>query len=333
MGSMSRYMSDLTVGESGRVTSESHSDWKGETDTPGLLGAFFGGADVEVGGSHNAHSNRDFAYELRRHAEGSTERSVEATRTASSVSIGEVSTHHHAEGESETHLEATSRTFSNPNTCHAVTYLFYRINKPQVITFKITSIERRVVDVAAPSRVVERPLGVTSKLAILPDGVRASAGDRLDVEERERESVQHRLSGTPYTLAAMPIAARFNAAASSTQTAVPLTATIRRDALNAVDDDLDRAGLIDKKTGEMTADARRELELTVETSLPTPGIYVRGCIDECATCEPALMEKIRLDLERRRLENRMLERQIELLDQAQEYRCCPGDGDDDDNDE
>lgn len=30
-----------------------------------------------------------------------------------------------------------------------------------------------------------------------------------------------------------------------------------------------------------------------------------------------------LDLERKALENQLLKRQIDLLDKAQEYRCCP----------
>src|SRR5256885_10310338 len=32
-----------------------------------------------------------------------------------------------------------------------------------------------------------------------------------------------------------------------------------------------------------------------------------------------------LDLERKRLENELLKRKIELLDRSQEYRCCPDD--------
>jgi hypothetical protein len=35
------------------------------------------------------------------------------------------------------------------------------------------------------------------------------------------------------------------------------------------------------------------------------------------------MRAIELDLERKALENELLKRRIELLDQAQEYRCCP----------
>jgi len=47
-----------------------------------------------------------------------------------------------------------------------------------------------------------------------------------------------------------------------------------------------------------------------------------------------LQRKMQLELTRQDLENKLLARQIELLDKAQEYRCCPPgpaapDGDDD----
>jgi hypothetical protein len=50
---------------------------------------------------------------------------------------------------------------------------------------------------------------------------------------------------------------------------------------------------------------------------------VRGCINDCDICEPARRKEIELDLERKALENQLLKRQIDLLDKAQEYRCCP----------
>jgi hypothetical protein len=52
-------------------------------------------------------------------------------------------------------------------------------------------------------------------------------------------------------------------------------------------------------------------------------MLVRGCLDDCDICEPALMREIELDLERRALENELLKRRIEILHNAQEYRCCP----------
>lgn len=58
-------------------------------------------------------------------------------------------------------------------------------------------------------------------------------------------------------------------------------------------------------------------------SLPTPGVIVKGCLDDCETCEPSLEKEIELEIERRKLENDRLKRAIELMDQDQEHRCCP----------
>ena len=69
-----------------------------------------------------------------------------------------------------------------------------------------------------------------------------------------------------------------------------------------------------------------------EIALPTAAIIVKGRLDECNTCEPELARALDLDLQRKHLENELLKRQIELLDKAQEYRCCP-DGDEDDGPE
>ena len=60
-----------------------------------------------------------------------------------------------------------------------------------------------------------------------------------------------------------------------------------------------------------------------KSSLPTPGVLVKGCLDDWAICEPNLEQEIALDLNRKELQNKLLERQIELLDKSQEYRCCP----------
>jgi hypothetical protein len=50
---------------------------------------------------------------------------------------------------------------------------------------------------------------------------------------------------------------------------------------------------------------------------------VKGCLDECSVCEPEVEQKIQLELKRMDLENQLLQKKIDLLDKAQEYRCCP----------
>jgi hypothetical protein len=51
---------------------------------------------------------------------------------------------------------------------------------------------------------------------------------------------------------------------------------------------------------------------------------VKGCLDTCSICEPEVEQKIKLELQRMDLENKLLQKKIDLLDKAQEYRCCPG---------
>lgn len=66
-----------------------------------------------------------------------------------------------------------------------------------------------------------------------------------------------------------------------------------------------------------------ELSFERVSSLPTPGMLVKGCLDSCDVCEPALEKEIQLDLERKQLQNELLKKQIALLEKSQEYRCCP----------
>jgi hypothetical protein len=97
----------------------------------------------------------------------------------------------------------------------------------------------------------------------------------------------------------------------------------RKAALEQVDKDLTEEGLLDKVGGAVSPKAQASFSWERTLQLPTPGILVKGYLDECDICEPALQKQIELELERKDLENKLLARQIDLLDKAQEYRCCP----------
>ena len=121
-----------------------------------------------------------------------------------------------------------------------------------------------------------------------------------------------------------PALGAFNPPTFATATGVePLSAEVRAEALKAVDQDLVKAGLLDKVGGNVTKDKVTEVSFENKFSLPTAGVLVRGCLDECNICEPALEKEIELDLERKRLENERLKREIALMDKDQEHRCCP----------
>lgn len=324
---MATAMSDLDIVESSRSSSSFHES---SVSGGGGLGVDLG--IIEIGGSasgssYNADSTSEFARSVSQHAESSSRHMEVATRAQSSTSVGEVQTRSHREGESEDHFESNSRVFSNPNTCRAITYLFHKIDKCQELTFELVAIERVAQDPIAPTTVKPRPFVPTSTVAVLPRPVLASASERLRIEQADRESLQARLGAKaavglpPAAFARMP-APQF-----------ALTEQLKRAAIRQVDEELVEAGLLDKETGEPTKEARRRFEWEREIKLPTPGVLVRGCLDECDICEPELHRRIELELERKALENRLLERRIELLEKEQEYRCCPDHEDANENDD
>ena len=329
MSSMDRFMSDLSVRDDIDADRSSSGSFKTDGSTSGAIETFFAGASVSVNGSYNSSSTFDFLRELSSHAESSHERSVEATRAASSVAIGEVQTRNHAEGESESTFEASTRTISNPNRCHAVTYFAYQINKTQTIRFKVLAITRRVIDPAGDSKVTLQPPRFAGEVSVIPQAVLATDAKRISTESVARASFVADRAGTISSggdisgvAGGVQLATRTLAVQRLTA-AQPLSDQARQRALQAVDKELVAAGLLDRVGGNVNPKLVAELSFERHSCLPTPAILVKGCIDECNVCEPAREEEIKLELERKALENKLLAKQIELLEKSQEYRCCP----------
>jgi hypothetical protein len=327
MTALRTFMSDEEVVDRGNDRSSSSGSWDFHGDASGGIGFFSVSADTNARGSHNAESTRDYLREHRAHAEMSDHQSVEATRKAHSLSIGEVSTRTHIEGESEDHFESSSRVFSNPNHCHAITFLFYRINKTETIKFELLSIERRVIDPAAPMPIPANPIRPVGQIATIPQEVPATSATRLEAEGRGLQSVAlyaqaagaGQVAGGRLALASLtaaPLAAQLG-------TQEPLPQARRAAALLEVDRRLLEAGLIEELGGAVSKRTQTEISYERKTSIPTAGVIVKGCMDECNICEPDVQKKMTLEVERMELENQLLKRQIELLEQSQEYRCCP----------
>lgn len=318
------FMSDISVRDSGSASSSNRGSAKGHAGTSGAIQSFFGGATVDVSGSYEASSTSAFLRELSQHASSSDRRAEMGTRAANSVSVGEVSTRTHTEGESEDHFESASREFSNPNRCHAVTFFFYQINKTQTVRFKIVAIQRRVIDPAADTRVTNNPFVANGDVSAIPNAVLATDTNRLQVEEIGRASELARLradaSGSGSTIGQRAGFATSRFVAAEVPPQIPEAAKAR--ALAQVDQALQKEGLLDKQ-GKVTDQIVTELSFERISSLPTPGLLVKGCLDDCDICEPALDKAIELDLERKALENELLKKQIALLEKSQEYRCCP----------
>jgi hypothetical protein len=333
MSSWSDFMSDVTVRDSGRSsnTNQGHFDTHGETS--GALASIFGSPSIDVSGNYNSSSTNEFLRELSQHARSSHRRAEMGSRVASSISIGEVQTRTHVEGESEEHFESSSREFTNPNKCHAVTFFFYRINKSQTVKFTLESIERRVIDPAANTRVTNNAFQSRGNVAVIPTGVLATDSKRLEVENVGRAAGNAEL----LTNAGVGVRNTFNPALdvfgpavfTATRGVEPLPADVRTEALKAVDTDLVRAGLLDKVGGNVVKDKVTEISFEATFSLPTAGLLVKGCLDDCNICEPEREREIELDLERKQLENERLKREIALMDKDQQHRCCPGENEED----
>ena len=322
MSSLRSFMSDQNSQDNGSTRSTDQGSWDFHGDASGSIGFMSASADANANGSHNSESTFEYLQQHSAQARMADNLSVESTRKAHSMSVGEVSTRAHQQGETEDQYEASSREFANPNACHALTFLFYRINKIETMSFELVAIERRVLDPAAPAPLLANPIRTVGAVAVMPQEVPATTAKRLEIESRglQSEALYAQDRASPSALQS-----RFNLAALAVPVNVqtPLPDDVRKAALAEVDKQLVERKLLDPKADDFSADARAKFEYTRDTSLPTAGVIVKGCFDECNICEPELQKKTQLELTGLDLQNQLLQRQIELLDKAQEYRCCP----------
>ena len=177
MTATQKYLADASAAQSGHAESSSEGHWDFHGDAHGSVNPFSlsASASTNASGNHNNHSVADFLNQQKTHVQSSATQAVDATRKAHSISIGEVSSRTHVQGESEDHFEASSREFTNYNKCHAVTYMFYRLNKKQKITLELVAIERRVLDDNAPVGGVLQPGAAKPPIALVPQDIPATA--------------------------------------------------------------------------------------------------------------------------------------------------------------
>jgi hypothetical protein len=318
MRAIRSFMFDASATDQGSARDAEQGSWDFHGDADGSLGFFSASANASARGSHNAQSTRDYLDEHKQHASSSDNQAVDATRMAHSMSIGEVSTRTHTEGQSEDHFESSSREFSNPNSCHAITFLFYRINKTQTMKFSLEAIERRVLDPVAPSQIVSNPFKSRNQISVISQAITATRKNRLEVESTARQSVIQNVKVAPSDSAT---GQKLFALELGDQQ--PLNRVLREQVLKEVDAQLVAEGLLDKVGGQVSDQAKSNYSFDHQSSLPTAGVIVKGCLDDCNVCEKTKQQEIALNLEHKRLENELLKKQIELLEKSQEYRCCP----------
>jgi hypothetical protein len=316
MTATQKYLADASAAQSGHAESSNEGHWDFHGDAEGSIGIFSlsASASTNASGNHNSSSVSDYLNQQRTHVQSAASQAVSATRKAHSVSVGEVSSRTHIEGESEDHFEASSREFVNYNKCHAVTYMFYRLNKKQKIKFELVAIERRVLDDNAPVGGVLQPANRKVPIALVPQDIPATAVLKKQTVAAGAAGFAAASTIDTAAFTANPLLNRvaFN---SDQNFGSPLDTETRAKALKEVDEQLMAKNLVDKN-GVVSKETKQVIDFEMEFSLPTPGIIVKGCLDDCDVCEPLLKEKMQL-------ENDLLRKQIELLEKSQEYRCCP----------
>jgi hypothetical protein len=317
LAAMANAVNNVNVNENAAATASFHSSSVSGGGGLGIDLGFISLGGGASGSSYDAHSASAFAHSLSEHADSSSRQVEVGTRAASSTQVGEVSTRTHSQGDSEDQYESSSRVFSNPNHCHALTFQFYKLNKCQIIRWELVAVERQVLDPAAPTSVQLNPPAPAGQVGVIPSSILATATDRLDVEQRARTSAAASDSVRAAGLGLSPFAV------GATATVEPLAVGVRQAALAAVDKELVSEGLITKPGATVSAAAQKLFGWERQIALPTAGVIVKGCLDECDVCEPALVREIELDLEHKHLENELLKKQIDLLEKSQEYRCCP----------
>jgi hypothetical protein len=316
MAGMANAVNNISVNENASTTSEYHNSSVSGGGGLGIDLPFISLGGSVSASSYDANSASTFARNLTQHADSSSRHVEVGTRAASHTSIGEVHSRTHTEGESEDQYESSSRVFSNPNHCHALTFLFYKLNKCQTIRWELVGIERRVIDPAAPTGVELNNPPPATGVGVIPSSVLATAKGRLEAEKRARASVAGEFGETAAAFRAGAFASAVGVAAE------PITASARQAALEAVDKELVSEKLLTAVAGEVSPQAKKLFGWERQIALPTAGVIVKGCLDDCDVCEPSLDREIKLDLDRKELENELLKKQIELLDKSQEYRCC-----------
>jgi hypothetical protein len=306
---MSDTMFDFSSKDTGNSSYKNNSHVDGHADAGvDILG--FGG-EASMSGNFNSSGSSQFANELSQHAESKHNESAMSTRKANSVSVGESMSRTHAEGSSEDQYESSSREFKNPNHCHAVTFLFYQIDKTYSIDFSLNSITIRVFNKQADNaRVSANSFQNSDGLGILSTNVLATnQAATMIASGRVASGI---LPGT--------ILGGINPSGFSSE--VPLTKAVITTVTSIVTKELVDEGLINAD-GTVSDAAKKQYGFQTTMALPTPGIMVKGCMDDCDICEPGVQRGLELDLQNKHLQNELLKKQIELLDKSQEYRCCP----------
>jgi hypothetical protein len=298
---------DRSVSTSTRSSSHSEFETKasGGYATLGIIGT----ADVEVSGKFDSNSTLDFSSELHDHLESTFHQSNEISRMSESASVTEINSHRTVEKEVNDELKAGVRIFRNINACHTLTFLFYQIAKRQRVRIKLTGVSYRALNPDAETAV--RPKDFVLSLADNQEILKVS--DRIQLAEKHYATLK-----TPP--AYMVAGGHSSATGPRVYRDAAIIGNLAR--LEMVIPIKDREAAVAQIKKELPQ-SRFEFEFERELLLPTNAVFVDSALGGCLACEPYVVEKQKLELERLRLENEKLKQETELLDKHQLYRCCP----------
>ena len=303
---------DFDQSTSSKLTTSSHSDFsQGSVGGGGGLNIGFasiGASGSYTSGSFDANSSREFVSELQQHLRSSFHQTNQVARDSSSVSLTEVNSHREVTSERDDELKVSTRRFKNINSCHTMTHYFYQIAKRQRVKIELIERSCRAVNDQANTAVSMKPLSLSlAANQFIPSEAKLSTG-------------------------AVPQAAVASAAFSANAlTRDQLTLqNINRVSFAAFDEAANARAAAVAKADSLVADLPGFEPFERVSIIPTEALYVESELGDCALCEPFVVAQHELELERMALENRKLRREIELLEQYKDYRCCD---DDDDSEE
>lgn len=294
---------DFNETSSQSLNTSAHSEFSqtGGGGSAGLNLGFvsIGGGVSHVSGEFDASSSSEFFSELNQHLRSSFHQTNQVARDSSSVSITQVNSHRESTSELNDELKVSTRRFKNINQCHTVTHYFYQIAKRQRV--KIELIERtcRAVNEFANTAIRMKPLNLSLATNRQVPQAGQAAGDApgfVALAVQPQQALLTRDQQVLQNLGRVSLAA-FTEAEKARREAVA-------------------------KAHEIMAALPGAEPFEQVSIIPTEALYVESELGSCMICEPYVVVKQKLELERLALENRKLRREINLMDQYKDYRCC-----------
>lgn len=301
---------DFNETSSQTLETSAHSEFSetGGGGSAGLNLGFIniGGGVSHVSGEFDASSSAELSAELNQHLRSSFHQTNQVARDSSSVSITQVNSHREATAERDDELKVSTRRFKNINQCHTVTHYFYQIAKRQRVRIELIDHSCRAVNEFANTAVRMKPLS----LSLATNRQVPTSGQSTDAPGFVALTAQPQQLLVTRDQAAMQNLGRVSLAAFTE------AEKARREAVAQAEEIM--AALPPVEPFEQVS------------IIPTEALYVESELGDCMVCEPYVVARQKLELERLALENRKLRREINLMEQYKDYRCCDDEEVDDD---